>query len=1047
MAKGGGARKKTKWVSLSLASATTPTPPVKSHADSPSKSTRGTKAYTEVVSEANRDYRLAIKSTDRRLSSGTNRSRKQLTEQSISNDPISHKSYTAKGYHVSYSSSSASGRKSHFTSHNGTGSYRYSTNDHQAADARNEQQYAVPINEDEYTKITTPRQDVLFKKGYLTRPKMRTTINKSTSTTTNRAMMTSENENITALAAGTGSGSVSTAESVTSDSTYLTDAHFLDCPPPYSPYYGYFDPSGVLVMNGFAVDNNGFSYMNGGQTYIYPSNYNCQATTSENSPVEEDVPPKNPEDSVVACNEEIADSMQKDCEDVRAETSFTTPEAAPPPEQETNGTSCKQLSEEIAADNVEGVQSQPSLDQHVPQQEQVLSPYPEGYDYTQFYNAFYYPPGCVIAPFPILANGGMYYDPYQEEATRQLGFRKRKKRYRNWEEYPGEVHTDGVTEFVYPYPNYVYPDMGLVVPSETPTDSVLSEHAFEPQQMAPCSPATCPWPDTMPQSGNVNDSSFPSSQTEEVPSSASDQTVVKQKSKILSHPNQESRTPAKGKPSSQKARKKELIEATRAFAEQTIDLTRPICVKSSSAVRHDGWITVRNGKEVALEEEKGQEFTDTKEIKNMDTVQPISENPTVETESQHDSVAIEPVNTITITEIKHGKKELLSKKGKKTAKGKARKQKKINFAYQQKGFELIEPEFSPQVEKAIEQDEQDIEDLDEEPPICSLKADDEYIENVIGNECTQDLSEVFTTLAVTASFNSNDGLFEAEMHKSELLPRDVQKGEVGTTYNETIDSHVDDLNSEPSSCVCDSSQSVEQVVLCSTISNTDVPSSLFKKEVNDQLLCNELEVNSDKNETDTAIGHSPNVITPTDGSTLDGKTVPCTEIEEVDGNRNRHFSEKEYTESVDSGLQSPAAYVSMCNGERKSSSSSYNSSERHVSDAVTKWLSETLGSKRLEELFILPEDPILLHQIQQLNFLNSDDSFPLSSDTYSSSGDEVEDADSDYMSDVQMRKREIGIYNQKTDPHKDQLAKQTANGHAQSRADHFNHKQKRCIIM
>lgn len=103
-----------------------------------------------------------------------------------------------------------------------------------------------PIS-DEYTKITTPRQDVLFKKGYLSRPKKHLSatpsdnVNGSSTTTTT----TTDGSDI-----ATGSGSVSTAESVTSDSTYLTDGMFMDSYPTPYPYFGYIDQSGVLVMNG-----------------------------------------------------------------------------------------------------------------------------------------------------------------------------------------------------------------------------------------------------------------------------------------------------------------------------------------------------------------------------------------------------------------------------------------------------------------------------------------------------------------------------------------------------------------------------------------------------------------------------------------------------------------------------------------------------------------------------------------------------------------------------------------------------------------------------
>lgn len=135
------------------------------------------------------------------------------------------------------------------------------------------------VNDDEYTRITTPRQDVLFKKGYLSRPKPAATTTTCTSninTATNSiAGTTSEGSD----GGNGGSNSISTTESITSEygGSYAADGTPLfDYSFPYLPY-GYFIENGVLVMNGFAVDNNGFSYFNGGQTYIYPPNFNdCQ---------------------------------------------------------------------------------------------------------------------------------------------------------------------------------------------------------------------------------------------------------------------------------------------------------------------------------------------------------------------------------------------------------------------------------------------------------------------------------------------------------------------------------------------------------------------------------------------------------------------------------------------------------------------------------------------------------------------------------------------------------------------------------------------------
>lgn len=80
------------------------------------------------------------------------------------------------------------------------------------------------LNVDDYTRITTPRQDVLFKKGYLSRPKSYapTTEPIETSPADDVAMITIEE----AIAAGL--------------------VHGYD---PENPFLGYYDAHGVFYVN------------------------------------------------------------------------------------------------------------------------------------------------------------------------------------------------------------------------------------------------------------------------------------------------------------------------------------------------------------------------------------------------------------------------------------------------------------------------------------------------------------------------------------------------------------------------------------------------------------------------------------------------------------------------------------------------------------------------------------------------------------------------------------------------------------------------------
>lgn len=92
----------------------------------------------------------------------------------------------------------------------------------------------ITFNEDEYTRITTPRQDVLFKKGYLNRPRPSLAASSPTSTTD-----------------GSGMDSLVTPES---NSLLPTPDHILmtpDSPFCYPATGGYIARDGLYFFNGF----------------------------------------------------------------------------------------------------------------------------------------------------------------------------------------------------------------------------------------------------------------------------------------------------------------------------------------------------------------------------------------------------------------------------------------------------------------------------------------------------------------------------------------------------------------------------------------------------------------------------------------------------------------------------------------------------------------------------------------------------------------------------------------------------------------------------
>uniref|UniRef100_A0A1Q3FQH4 Putative serine/threonine-protein kinase kinx n=1 Tax=Culex tarsalis TaxID=7177 RepID=A0A1Q3FQH4_CULTA len=968
-----GARKKTKWVLL-----TTTVPPTEKEADTSSKLPWETKPRTAVPSSddcntnttQNPEYNVQNQrpteeqqDQDRGTTNSSSFSNGYRTSSSHHYPPSHHRNYSRAHHHYS-----GSNRKSHHG-----GSY-YRSSSSSTVEVRNEQTSSVTINEDEYTKITTPRQDVLFKKGYLSRPK------KHLSTTTSENGMAVNGSSTTTTTDGsdiaTGSGSVSTAESVTSDSTYLTDGLLMDSYPTPYPYYGYIDQSGVLVMNGFAVDSNGYSYMNGGQTYIYPPNYNLSQSQTfegeEGSQAGGDVQQTDSSETELPGNGVLLDE---------------------------GDASANEGSEQTKADGLEDkTVEEDSLDQQMTPQ-QFLAPYANGYDYAQFYNNFYYP-GCVMAPFPVVDNG-LYYDQFETPSDNQFDFKKYRKWPRNWEEYPVQIPGDTMTEETYQDPSFVCTSQAeepVTITTEVPVNATQLEQTQAAVSTVP-STSTVLRP-------AVN--SHKASSQQPLPKSQQSKSVETRSQQQPNHA-----INATKPKTAQKIRKKDLIESTRAFAEQNIDLSRPTYLQQ--ALRHHEesttWRTVCNGKEVAIEEDRTVESKP-----KMEVIQ----------EAPETAVAFEPVKAEETKPIesKAGKKE--SKRGKKTAKGKGKKQKRQNVAHQQTGFEVIEPEFtavsrtvaSPVVEDEPSDVEQDQEDVIEEVVESAMLNDDDS-QTVIEAEADEDLEQMLQDVQLTDIHVEEESVtVSGEDHVEETECLVVETAE---TVQKVIDS--------------DQPQVIEDHVVLTSVVD-ELPEPVYNEEPT-PAVCENTSTPFDNKDNSCGTCVSPISCSVDVGDKEE-------EIEDL-----RHFSGEEDCEHVDSGVQSPAAFISSAVAvidEKKERS--YSGSGLHVTDAVTKWLSETLSSTtRLEEMFVLPENPALLHRIQQFHVLNFEDSLAFSSDTYSSSsgssGDEADDADSDYMSDVQVKA-------QKTESQKDQLAKQTANGqphHQPMIGDHSNCKQKRCIIM
>uniref|UniRef100_A0A182PBL6 Uncharacterized protein n=1 Tax=Anopheles epiroticus TaxID=199890 RepID=A0A182PBL6_9DIPT len=630
------------------------------------------------------------------------------------------------------------------------------------------------INDDEYTRITTPRQDVLFKKGYLSRPKPSVaTASTSNTGSSSLAGTTSEGSD----GGNGGSNSISTTESITSEygGSYAADgSQLFDYSIPCIPC-GYFTETGVLVMNGFAVDNKGFSYFNGGQTYIYPPNYNnClqspTATTTAgdettdsmlyaNDNAIDETDANDPTDLGAASkpNHSPVDGLESSGPsyvqngDIGGDGSFYSDAAGLPsmepipvgdesPEQATaNG---GELSEDASTlcdiDNVTAttnVQEVPDYSQN------GYFPYTNGYDFAQFYNSLCYPNWVVDqcrlyddAGLPLYC-GGDYALTSEEAYGQQSSFKKRKKRFRTFEEVSmplanGNTYDVGNSaSSMVVDPNTSGSDSTECVPENQVPSSDAHHQPYqlnaEVQEFQPSVQATNALPNIL----KFGDESTTSADKVDHSTKGNVQAPApKQRSAVASKVSKSSSkvsaplpaavesaptttvspVPVGGKPASNKAnRKKDLIESTLAFAAQNIDLTRP---KAAESVSHDSdlcWTTIdRNGrkKRIATEPEQesvtasGKEKESSAEeptnITNGEIVHHVApaqvrHTPTVQCPTLPVVEAIAPDVS--------GKKEQQIKSKKKTQKHKRQQGRKSigNFSKQpQEGFQVIEPEFS-----------------------------------------------------------------------------------------------------------------------------------------------------------------------------------------------------------------------------------------------------------------------------------------------------------------------------------------------------------------
>uniref|UniRef100_A0A182W9B2 Uncharacterized protein n=1 Tax=Anopheles minimus TaxID=112268 RepID=A0A182W9B2_9DIPT len=697
--------------------------------------------------------------------------------------------YHRNGYYGNGGGYYGTGKRSHYDNYTRRQQTTTSTNRTTSGDGT--ETGGTTINDDEYTRITTPRQDVLFKKGYLSRPKPSVATTSTSNTgSSSIAGTTSEGSD----GGNGGSNSISTTESITSEygGSYAADGNQLfDYSIPCIPC-GYFTEKGVLVMNGFAVDNNGFSYFNGGQTYIYPPNYNgCQQ-----SPLATTNTGDQPTDSMLYANDDTNDetNANESTELDRSTPNHSTPaidtetmpgyggdisvvscsgaynengaaggdeqffpndglstlEQVPlcevvPDQTMSNG---EQLSVEesgdasTVCDEANAVASNCVVPEAQDFSENGYFQYTNGYDFAQFYNSMCYP-NLLMENYRMYDDAGLplycgseYAMTNEEFYGHQSSFKKRKKRFRTFEEMPsvnGNSYDVGDTPSTMAVESTTTGDAADCVPANVVPSSEMCHQSYqlnaEVQEFLPSTPATDIPRASAVKSGDVcatgnKTNSGTKGNTRAVAKTrhpvapklpkASPQNVV---TGPVAHAADDtthiSPVSTNGKPAPSKAnRKKDLNESTLAFAAQNIDLTRPK-LSASQGPSHDSelcWTTIdRNGrkKRVALVPEQ-ETVTANEAEKESSAEERTKEKLLVEepmqseasNQAKDDVTASVDSPTLTIPNVASdgsGKKEQQNKSKKKTQKHKRQQLRKSvgNFNKQPlEGFQLIEPEFT-----------------------------------------------------------------------------------------------------------------------------------------------------------------------------------------------------------------------------------------------------------------------------------------------------------------------------------------------------------------
>ncbi|XP_058065418.1 uncharacterized protein LOC131215058 [Anopheles bellator] len=968
------------------------------------------------------------------------------------------------------------------------------------------------INDDEYTRITTPRQDVLFKKGYLSRPKP--TTGTTTASTSNENTASSSIAGTTGSSSsegsdggnGGGSNSISTTESITSDyggSFAAADSYPIPCLP-----YGYFTENGVLVMNGFAVDNNGYSYFNGGQTYIYPPNFSNCPQQQQSVVADAEVPGVIYTDDGTIVAEPIDGLAIASCSDgsevpgsvIPREDATPAMNSVEAPDSETavpDGFMVPVCTDPVAPADGGTLTGTPG-DEALELEEGCYQFGDTTYDMAQFCSSLYYQPPWFMGHYGMYDDGTPtaapeYLLPNGEVYTHQTGFRKRKKRFRNIDEVRTSGWDPGRKRYLHRYRRCAgtalgefeskfepeietnLSNLGTSFPQYgnatfecnlVPTEQPYQLNA-DVQEFLPTVPMPAPDPIPTPVTPVEAEQTLPRSARKDTAqkSSKNASTVAKQSKTaakshaILSETNSATvsavsvRAENRASAAAQKNRKKDLIESTRAFAEQNIDLTRPkLATGSGGGATNDSetfWTTVRKGGKKRVEQSSPEpRVTDVNHRKS-----PALEQSVTKQSSPVATVALVPVDVPPVAApppppVATESVARTAKSKKKTQKHKRQHRKPGGTSgYHRQpleGFQLIEPEFPSatapmhRARGCIESEPTDHRDEAED--------DDERHDDDLMTAGENDDPEVSTKWPVVEVVAGDELI--CDMTVQEDVPHEPEP--------EPLEPIVHERHRECS----------EAPVAASTLHETETEQER-STELLDNIAIPVVDDGKDGPSTEStakAIAGvmleqreqeqevlQENINTPTgDGAvaepllTIAAKQPrsPATSDKDEDDEEDDRVERRDlaagkrdsvsggYTESIDSGLQSPAP-CGLASPEASSLVSSLESEppgttgsqeplrtvepQQPLSQLVGRWLSRKLEVHDPDEVFVLPHsNPLLMERLQRFQQLQCGRN-RLTSDAYESEGvddeaddddddgDRSPDTDSDYMSDGQGR--------------------------------------------